>query len=113
MTADRRRNRQQALNVSDVPALADFARAYLHQDVLVEYGSAVEAVRAFCRDASLREATALVADLAHVITKAAELQGDNLMRWFRDDLGAAWGPESFDDLVDLAAAAVNATRRAN
>jgi hypothetical protein len=112
MTADRRRSRP-ALNVDDVPALAGFARAYLHQDVLVEYGSAVAAVRAFCRDASMREATALVADLAHVITKAAEWQGDNLARWFRDDLGAAWSPDSFDDLVELAAAAAGATRRAD
>ena len=113
MTADRRRLKPPSLSADDVPALAEFARAYLHQDVLVEHGSAVEAVRAFCRDASMRETRALVVDLAHVITKAAEWQGDNLARWFRDDLGAAWGPDSFDDLVELAAAAASAPRRTN
>jgi CdiI immunity protein len=105
------RGRRPTLSAQDVPALADFVRAYLHQDVLVEHGSAAEAVRAFCRDASRAEATALVRDFARLITTAADWPVAAVTRLFRDDLGAAWAPESFDDLVQLAAAAAGAPRR--
>jgi hypothetical protein len=112
MTKVRRRGRRPALSAGDVPALAAFARAYLHQDVLVEHGSAAEAVRAFCHDAAPPERAALATDFARLITAAADLPAAAITRWFHDDLGAAWAPDSFDDLVELGAAAARAPRRA-
>ncbi len=92
----RRRDRRPTLSADDVPALVGFARAYLHEDVLIEYGSAVQAVRAFCQDASPTEQTALATDFARLITAAAGWSAATLARWFREHLGAAWSPDSFD-----------------
>ena len=107
----RRRERRPSISAADVPALARFARAYLHQDVLIEHGSAAEAVRAFCRDATEAERVALETDFARLITAAGDWAPVTLVRWFRDELGAAWSPGSFDDLVGLGAAAAKAPKR--
>jgi hypothetical protein len=111
MTPRRRRHHRPTLSARDVPALAAFARSYLHQDVLVEHADAAEAVRAFCRDASDPERDALAADLARVIGAATGWADPSLAGWFKDTLGAAWSPESFEDLVELGTAAARATRR--
>ena len=107
----RRRGRRRMLSARDVPALAGFARAYLHQDVLIEHGSAAEALRAFCRDSTGPEQAALTSDFARLIAAAADWPAHALARWFRDDLGAAWSPDSFDDVVELGAVAARGQRR--
>jgi hypothetical protein len=79
--------------------------------MLVEHGSAADAVRAFCRDATPAEQAALATDFAVLITEAAHWSSPALARWFHDDLGAAWSPDSFESLVELGAAAARAPRR--
>ena len=112
MTAkNRRRGRRRMLSARDVPALAGFARGYLHQDVLTEHGSAAEAVRAFCRESTGPEQAALTWDFARLIATAADWPAPALARWFRDDLGAAWSPDSFDEVVELGAVAARGQRR--
>ncbi|HEY7474238.1 MAG TPA: contact-dependent growth inhibition system immunity protein [Vicinamibacterales bacterium] len=108
----RRRGRRRVFSAREVPALAGFARAYLHEDVLIEHGSALDAVRAFHRDATTQEQTALAADFTKLIAAAADWPAEVITKWFREDLGAAWAPGSFDDLVELGAAAARAPRRA-
>jgi len=108
---NRRRGRRRTLSASDVPALAEFARGYLHQDVMTEHGSAAAAVRAFCRDSTGPEQAALTSDFARLIAAAADWPPTALARWFRDDLGAAWSPDSFDDVVELGAVAARGQRR--
>ena len=108
---NRRRGRRRMLSASDVPALAGFARGYLHQDVLTEHGSAAEAVRAFCRDSTGPEQAALTSDFGRLIATAADWPAAALARWFRDDLGAAWSPDTFDDVVELGAVAARGQRR--
>jgi hypothetical protein len=98
------------LSARDVPALAGFARAYLHQDVLIEHGSAAEAVRAFCRDSTEPEQTALTSDFGRLIAAAADWPPAALAHWFRDNLGAAWSPESFDEVVALGTVAARGQR---
>lgn len=100
---NRRKERRRAsrLAVADVPAFADFARGYLHQDLMVEYGSALDAARAFVRDATDAERRAVVTDLARLAAAAAEWSPRRLGRWFHDDLRAAWAPASVDELEDL------------
>ena len=58
--------------MADVPAFADFARGYLHQDLMVEYGSALDAARAFVRDATDAERRAVVTDLARLAAVTSE-----------------------------------------
>ena len=110
MTPRRRAQpRTRSVSASDVPALADFARGYLHQDLLVEHGSAIEAARAFGRDASADERRALAADLTRVAAAAAHWRASRLERWFRDELRAAWTPSSVAEL-ELIRQAVDAPR---
>ena len=58
----RRRTGSRPADGKQFTALAEFARGYLHEDVIEEYGSAVGAASAFCADASADECRAL-ADL--------------------------------------------------
>jgi len=89
---------------SEVPALAAFARGYLHQDVIAEYGSATGAATSFAEDASDEERRALIADLERL---AHALDGKPAMplgRYFTEELRAAWAPASVADLRSLIAA---------
>jgi hypothetical protein len=97
----RRRGKGATLSPDDVPALREFARGYLHQDLFVEHVSVGEAVRAFEADASVEEREALFADLARLLKASKEWPEGMLARWFRDALGAAWAPESAASLADL------------
>ena len=101
MTRRRRRGKGVTLAAEDVPALRDFARGYLHQDLFVEYVSVGNAVRAFEADASVEEREALFVDLARLLKASREWPDGMLARWFRDTLGAAWAPESAASLADL------------
>lgn len=57
MTADHAK--KPAIAATDFPALRSFLRGYFHQDMNDEYGSAEEAVREFCEDASTEERAAV------------------------------------------------------
>jgi hypothetical protein len=45
-------DQQKPFNPADYPALQDFFPAYLHEDFVEEYGSAMDAVKGFLADAS-------------------------------------------------------------
>jgi hypothetical protein len=89
---------------SEVPALAAFARAYLHQDVIVESGSATGAATAFAEDASDEERRALIADLEKLVHALDAKPAAQLGRYFTEELRAAWAPASVADLRSLIAA---------
>ena len=61
MKTDRRTSSSQSgrpalpIAIENYPALRSFLRGYFHQDMKDEYGSAEEAVREFCQDASAEE----------------------------------------------------------
>jgi hypothetical protein len=84
-------------------ALAEFARGYLHEDVIAEHGSAAEAASAFCADASADERRALADDLQRLVERAGAWQPRTLARFF-NRLGAAWSPETLDEIRELSAA---------
>ncbi len=102
MTRARRGRRAAPLDARVFPALAEFARAYLHEDLVPEYGDAAGAVGAFCRDASPSERRALGADLARLVELARDRPTPALRRFFRDALGAAWSPPDVSALTALA-----------
>ena len=102
MTRSRRlRARRPPFTAAEVPSLAAFARAYLHQDMGHEYGSADDAVAAFCRDASDVERQALADDVRRLTTEAGSWRLNRLADFFQDELRAAWAPESIEDLDRL------------
>jgi hypothetical protein len=87
----------------DLPALVAFARAYLHEDVIVEHGTAAEAAAAFARDASPDERRQLVDDLNRLARALDGRPADRVARFFTDELRAAWTPTSIADLHSLIA----------
>ena len=93
------------LTAEDLPALREFARAYLHEDVMSEYGSAVAAASAYLADASPAEASHLASDLDRLRRAAVRWSAARLATFFTRQLRAAWVPETVDDLERLSAAA--------
>lgn len=87
----------------DLPALAAFARAYLHEDVLAEHGDAGGAAAAFARDAADEERLALAADLERLIRAVRAWPAARLARYFDAELRAAWSPESLAELETMIA----------
>lgn len=83
------------------PALRAFCRGYLHEDALVEHGSAAGAVSAFRAVAAPGERRALAADWRRFASKTAGWAIDRVAEHFRHELGAAWQPRTRDDLVAL------------
>ena len=63
----------------DFPALRSFLRGYFHQDMKEEYGSAEEAVREFCEDASGDERAAVAENWSRFLdqTKGQPLEAIN------------------------------------
>jgi hypothetical protein len=87
----------------DLPALAAFARAYLHEDVIAEHGSAVGAAAAFASDASPDERRRLVAELQQLAHAFDGKSAGRLARFFTEELRASWAPASVADLRSLIA----------
>ena len=108
MTRRSRRSRAKApLSAESLPALADFAVGYLHQDLEAEYGSAAEALTAFRGDATPEELQALSNDLATIASAARRWSPEEAQRFFRRELRSAWTPddvEAIETLAKLAAA---------
>lgn len=92
------------LSTADGEALSVFARAYLHEDTLAEYGSAAAAAAAFATDANADERRQLTRALARLIDAARGRPAAALQRYWRSAIRAAWTPQSVDDLAAIARA---------
>ncbi|MGO9087346.1 MAG: contact-dependent growth inhibition system immunity protein [Candidatus Sulfotelmatobacter sp.] len=68
-----------AFAAADYPALRSFLRGYFHQDMKDEYGSAEEAVREFCADASGDERVAVAEEWSRFVdtTKGQPIEAIN------------------------------------
>jgi hypothetical protein len=86
---------------ADLPALTAFVRGYLHEDVLAEHGSALDAATAFARDASPEERHQLVDELERIASALDASPAPRVARFFTHDLRAAWTPATVDDLRAL------------
>jgi len=61
-------------------ALSAFARAYLHEDAVAEYGGAIGAAKAFAADATDEDRHRVSAALARSATRASRLGSPTLAR---------------------------------
>ena len=86
------------------PALKQFARAYLHEDFVHEYGGAVDAAHAFRADATAEERRALAAELEQLAEASSGWPPARLATFLTGTLGAAWASPSPKALRDMAAA---------
>jgi hypothetical protein len=82
------------LERKQLPALAEFARAYLHEDAIAEYGSAEHAVVAYIEDVGAMEQRQLRIDLARLADTAVTWPHARLLSFFTHDLRASWAPSS-------------------
>ena len=87
----------------DLPALAAFARSYLHEDAIVDYGSGLDAAAAFGRDASPEERRHLIDDLERLADALDGRAAGRVARYFTQELRAAWAPDTVADLRMLIA----------
>ena len=85
----------------DLPTLAAFARAYLHEDVSAEHGSGLEAATAYARDASADEQRQLVDDLERLARALDGKPVNQLTHFFTQELRASWTPATVADLRAL------------
>jgi hypothetical protein len=100
MTPERRSPR----SARRYPALRLFARAYLHEDFIAEYGGPIEAAEAFCADATADERRALANELDHLATASAKWSQSKLAGYFADTIGGAWANPSATTLREMATA---------
>ena len=87
----------------DFPALAQFFGGYLHQDFLLDHGSAPAAARSFRANASPDEARAVDDELDRLLILTERWTVTQIRRFLKS-LGAAWLPSSRADLEALRSA---------
>ena len=87
----------------DFPALAQFFGGYLHQDFLLDHGSAPAAARSFRADASPDEARAVDDELDRLLILTERWTVTQIRRFLKS-LGAAWLPSTRADLEALRSA---------
>lgn len=74
---------------AEFPALRSFLRGYFHQDMKDEYGSAEEAVREFCSDASGDERAAVAEEWSRFVEKTNGQPLEAINRILTGPLGSA------------------------
>ena len=86
------------LTPSDFPELERVFAGYLHEDVLVEHGSAEAALRAFRADAAPAEERRFRREVKRFLTQTSTLDFD-AVRLLLHKLGSRWTPPSRVALV--------------
>ncbi|MEO8483119.1 MAG: hypothetical protein ABI634_12975 [Acidobacteriota bacterium] len=89
------------LTRADRDALAEFARAYLHEDTIAEHGSAQGAAAAFAADASADDRQHVARALEALIRAAEGRPLASLHRFLVRDIRCAWLPGSVDELTSV------------
>jgi hypothetical protein len=91
--------------------LTAFARGYLHQDYVDEYGDARGAAVAFAQDAGAKDAARLRGDLERLITLSHDWPIARVRAFITETLGAQWHLASRRDLAAMTQALTPETRR--
>ena len=91
-------------------ALRQFFSGYLHQDFREEYDSPVDAAKEFCADATAEDIAALREDWKKWWTASQRLPLPQIQASIRG-LGAAWSPQSPEEINEVGDTLEKATRR--
>jgi hypothetical protein len=86
------------VNADDLPSLAGFFGAYLHEDWQLDFGSAAEAAFAFLGDADLDDVEELAADWELLVEATRDLDLAALNRLLRERFRSGWHLASKDEL---------------
>ena len=87
-------------NADEFPLLRAFARGYLHQDLVPEYGSPIAAAEAYLRDLPPAERHA-VAEETGRLRRALQRSTPTQLGHAMVQLGASWTFHSIDELDQL------------
>jgi hypothetical protein len=104
------KSQRQPLPSEKLEALRQFFSGYLHQDFRDEYDSAVDAAKDFCADASPEDIEALRADWKKWRAATQRLPLPEIQASMRE-LGAAWLPQSTDEIDQVGNALAKAPPR--
>jgi hypothetical protein len=85
---------------SDFPYLREFARGYLHQDVVPEHGNPHQAAVAYLSDLPKQERAALSAEAMRMRTAARQWTTKQLNHELAK-LGATWSFVSSDEFMEI------------
>ena len=83
------------------PGFSAFAKGYLHEDYVDEYGSAEQALHAFCDDAGPAECRRLLIELEILTRVFASVSLTDQQRILALELRSGWEPETTSDLMRL------------
>lgn len=85
-----------AISAAQFPALRNFLRGYFHQDMKDEYGSAADATRAFCKDASAADLAALSSEWSRFIQQTKGMPLDQINQILTGPLGSSYALQTAD-----------------
>lgn len=85
---------------SDFPHLREFARGYLHQDVVPEHGNPHQAALTYLSDLQQSERAALSAEAVRMRTTARHWTTEQLNQELAE-LGATWSFVAADEFIDI------------
>jgi hypothetical protein len=90
------------VNADDLPSLAGFLGAYLHEDWQLDFGSAAEAAYAFVSEADLDDVEELAADWAVLTEATVALDLATLNRLLRERFRSGWHLAAKNELQAVA-----------
>jgi hypothetical protein len=89
--------------VEQFPLLREFAMGYLHQDLIPEYGTAVEAAKTYLADLGANERKELGAESLQMLAASRGWSVAELNQQFHR-MGSAWtfvSPDEFEQVLRL------------
>lgn len=95
-----RKRRSEGKKAPEFPALREFFSGYLHEDFHEEYGSALEALKAFQKEASEVEIAALKKEWAAWQGRLGSSSQQEIAHSIRQ-LGGVWFPRDPSELKQL------------
>ncbi|MGE0639369.1 MAG: contact-dependent growth inhibition system immunity protein [Thermoanaerobaculia bacterium] len=93
-----RRELTDRFDAEQLPRLAQFLAAYLHEDWSLDYASPAEAVYDFLSGADLEEAEELAGEWSTLLALARDLPLDDLNRLIGERFGSPWRVTSVSEV---------------
>ena len=96
-----KKNAQASVSPDQFPALREFLRGYLHEDLEDEYGSPEGAARQFWQDADQDQRKQVAEEWSRLMTETKRLSLDQTNQLLQK-IGSAWSFDSREDLETVA-----------
>jgi len=110
MRDDAQTDLEDRLDPRDLPRLAQFLAAYLHEDLVPVHGSAAEAAFAYAGETDVEELAELAAEWEVLRAVAARLPIERVNRLLRERFGSGWHAASRREIEAVASELERALR---